>query len=90
MSLLEAMSVGCCCVAFDCETGPNEIIIDGKNGLLARAEDVNDLVEKLKWIMSDNDMRKDLSRKASDSLASYSVNKIVGLWIKLLNDVKSR
>ncbi len=34
--LLEAMAVGCCCVAVDCASGPRSIIRDGSNGLLVR------------------------------------------------------
>lgn len=35
--LLEAMASGCACVAFDCDTGPRDLIEDGMNGLLGRS-----------------------------------------------------
>ena len=57
MGLIEAMGAGCCCVAFNCITGPNEIIQDGYSGLLVEPENVEDLAKKLSLVMSDNDRR---------------------------------
>src|SRR5690606_31234204 len=40
MVLLEAMSQGMACIAYDCKTGPADIIEHGKNGLLINDQDI--------------------------------------------------
>ena len=45
--LLESIAIGVPVIAFDCQSGPNEIIIDGVNGFLVKYKDVNDLSEKI-------------------------------------------
>ena len=47
MVLLEALNLGCACVAFDCVTGPAEMIDEGKTGLLAKNQYVDNLAAKL-------------------------------------------
>lgn len=42
-ALLEAMSLGICCIAADCDTGPREIIENYKNGILFPVGDSNAL-----------------------------------------------
>ena len=80
MGLIEAMSAGCCCVAFDCETGPNEIIVNNESGLLAAAEDIDDLCEKLRKVMSDDSLRNQLSSRSKEQVKKYSVNRVVKRW----------
>ena len=45
--LIESICLGTPIVAFDCKTGPSEIIIEGVNGYLVPYLDVNKLAEKL-------------------------------------------
>ena len=83
-SLLEAMSQGCTCVAFDCKTGPNEIITDGKNGLLARDGDVDDLASKLHLLIEDKPMRKQLGTAATEEVRRFEKEKIMRQWDELI------
>ena len=87
MGLIEAMNADCCCVAFDCITGPNEIIQDGYNGLLAEAENVDDLSGKLAMVMSDDNLRFSLASHARESLSCYSLDKVIKLWNDLFENV---
>lgn len=54
MVLLEALSYGIPCVATDCPTGPEDIIVDKANGRLTKVNDSNDLAEKLQWMMNNS------------------------------------
>ncbi len=45
--LIESISMNTPVIAFDCPSGPNEIIIDGRNGYLVKNQDVNDLRKKM-------------------------------------------
>ena len=47
MVLIEAMNASCCCVASNCETGPSDIIKNKFSGLLAEANNVEDLANKM-------------------------------------------
>lgn len=84
MSLLEAMSAGCCCVSFDCTTGPSDIIINGINGLLVKDQDVNDLAAKLEVTMKNDVFRRTLAKNNDKSLAKFSLSVIYNKWINLL------
>ena len=90
MVLLEAMSSGCCCVAFDCETGPNEIITNNKNGLLVDAENVPQFVEKLKKVLEDDHLLMELASKAPSALKKYSELRVMRRWNILINKVRRR
>lgn len=79
MVLIEAMEAGCCCVAFDCKTGPNEII-KKDCGLLAEDQNIEDLANKLSLVMSDSELRNRFSRNASKSINGYSIDRIVNRW----------
>lgn len=80
MALIEAMDRGCCCVAYDCITGPNEIIKDGYSGLLAKAGSVLDLSIKLDSVLSDKDLRIKLSMNAPSSVEQYSTDSVINRW----------
>lgn len=83
-SLIEAMSQGCACVAFDCKTGPNEIITDGKSGLLARNGDVDDLAAKLKLLIEDEELRQRLSAGAIEEVKRFDKELIMKQWDELI------
>lgn len=83
-SLLEAMSQGCACVAFDCKTGPDEIITDGKNGLLARNGDVDDLATKIQLLIEDENLRQQLSTDAVEEVKRFDKDFIMKQWDELI------
>lgn len=83
-SLLDAMSQGCACVAFNCKTGPNEIITDGKSGLLANNGDVNDLTAKLQMLIDDENLRQRLSAGAVEEAKRFDKELIMKQWDKLI------
>ena len=86
-SLIEAMSQGCACVAFDCKTGPNEIITDGKSGLLACNGDVDDLATKLQLLIEDENLRQRLSAGAIEEAKRFDKELIMKQWDELIEEV---
>lgn len=87
MALLEALSLGCACVSFNCNTGPSEMIEDNVNGLLVRDQDTDALGEKLERIITDESMRKRFHSIAPLSVQKFSVDNIIIQWNKMLNDI---
>ncbi len=90
MVLIEAMNMGCCCVSFDVQTGPNEIIENGKSGLLAKNQDVKDLADKLYKVMSDAFMRKHFSSNALTSIQKYATENVVQRWYILFDKILNK
>lgn len=85
--LAEAMSCGLPCVSFDCPYGPREIIRDGEDGFLAEDGNIDDLAQKLKRLMSDEELRKEMGTKAAINIARYKPENIMTQWIKLFQSI---
>ncbi|CAM5179511.1 Glycosyltransferase involved in cell wall biosynthesis OS=Castellaniella defragrans OX=75697 GN=HNR28_001804 PE=4 SV=1 [Castellaniella defragrans] len=80
-TLLEAMASGLPCVAFDCETGPREIIRDGIDGVLVRpAQDAEALAARLSEVMSDAELRARFSHRAVDVRDRFGPARVMALW----------
>ena len=77
--LIEAMACGVPPVATDCPCGPAEIIDNGITGLLARM-DVADVAEKMEWLMSHDQERRDMARRAHAAAARFRPEVVMPLW----------
>ena len=72
MVLLEAKTCGCVCVSFDCETGPREIINEGKDGFLVPVGDEELFIKRVRQLMSDNMLCEKMGKEALESSKLYS------------------
>lgn len=86
LSLAEAMSTGLPVIGYKSCSAVNELIIDGENGFLCE-DDVNDLVDKLKQLMSDKALRVRMGKQAHESVKQYAPAKIWDKWEQLMQDV---
>ena len=82
--LLEAMGCGCACVAFDCPTGPKEIIDNMKNGILVENQNKDKLKKAIELFIKDEDLREKLSKEAIKVRKKYSIEKIGEKWEKII------
>ncbi len=84
--LIEAKELGLPIVSFDCPYGPGEVVRDGIDGLLAEAENIDDLSEKLLYLMHDKELRIEFSK---NSLADSRFEKeiILPKWEKVIRDL---
>lgn len=85
--LLEAMSSGCACIAFDCPTGPSELIEHNLNGLLVSPGDVSEMTRGLSVLMDDAGLRDRLGRSAVSVRSKYSETAIFGRWLAVLEQI---
>ncbi|QHQ50762.1 glycosyltransferase family 4 protein [Aeromonas media] len=86
LSLLEAMSSGCICVATDIG-GMTNIIIDGHNGFMS-SPDVKDLTEKCSIVIENYKQLKYVRRNSINTISnSFSKEQWSGKWVSLLNDL---
>lgn len=84
MSVIESMACGTPVVAFDCVSGPNEIIIHGKNGLLVENQNFDELKHKMNLFVTDADLYQSCKAQALPSVAQFSIDKIGKEWLELM------
>ena len=51
-------------VSFACPCGPRDIIDDGNDGLLVPKENINKLAEKIGYLISHENIRKEMGQRA--------------------------
>ncbi|GFP19595.1 hypothetical protein HKBW3S03_01100 [Candidatus Hakubella thermalkaliphila] len=78
----EALAAGLPVVATDVP-GNRDAIVDGYNGLIARARDPQDLAEKILVLLEDEDLRMRMSANARKSSLRYDWGKITEEYIKV-------
>lgn len=87
MVLIEAMSQGCASVAFNCRTGPGEIITNGISGILVQDQDAAGMENALISVMINEDLRQKLTRGGKKEVKKFDVNLIVDKWEVLFKEV---
>lgn len=85
--VLEAIAAGVPVVAYDCPTGPSEIIDDGVNGRLVPLGDVQILAEALEELMIDSDKRQAMGHAARESAQRFAPDIIQSQWINLFSEL---
>lgn len=87
MVMLEAFAGGLPIVAFNCKTGPKEIITDGENGLLVAPGDTDALSRAIIRLIENPGERKKMSEKAIESMMRFDKEKIMNQWQNLFRDL---
>ena len=90
MVLLEASECGLPMIAYDCKTGPSEIIKDGENGFLIPCYDKKMMVEKLNILCNDFELRRKMGEKAKKLAKRFDKDTICEKWINLFNTLEKR
>jgi glycosyltransferase involved in cell wall biosynthesis len=88
--LIEAMACGIPCVSFRCKYGPEEIVHDGEDGLLAADGNIQDLGEKMLWMIEHKEERLSMGCKAHESAAFYKKKNIMLKWVELFASLSSK
>jgi glycosyltransferase involved in cell wall biosynthesis len=88
--LAEAMAHGVPAVAFDCPSGPSEIINDGVDGFLVGMGDVNMAADRCIELIEQPAMRDRFAREAMEVSVRYSFDRMADLWTELLSQATER
>ncbi|AOP44739.2 glycosyltransferase family 4 protein [Edwardsiella piscicida] len=89
MVLLEAQEMGLPIIAFDCDTGPSEIVIENKTGWLIDNNDVSGFSDKVEYAASvydDDKLYNEMVTCSIDNARKYHLDNIGKKWMRLLND----
>lgn len=87
MVLLESMAAGLPAVAFDCPTGPAEIIDPGVTGLLLPPTDVAALADGICALIEDPARRRAMGEAARRASAGYLITEVAESWNKLFAEL---
>ncbi|KAB8195918.1 glycosyltransferase [Nonomuraea phyllanthi] len=80
MAMIEAMGHALALAAFDCPTGPADLLTPGKDGLLVPPRDVDALAEALARLMGDRELRLRLGAAAAETAHNYTPEVVMPMW----------
>ena len=83
--LVEAMACGIPAVSFRCKYGPEDIILNGVDGLLVKDGDTQELAEKILWMITNPEQCRLMGDKAREAVKKYAKEPIFGKWLSILN-----
>jgi len=86
-ALGEAMACGLPAVAFDCPTGPAEIVRDGVDGVLLPNGDRQALQAALDRLMADDQARLRLAARAGEVVQRFDAARILARWEALVGSL---
>lgn len=88
-SLLEAAALQIPCISTDCPIGgPREILNDGKNGILVKVGDYQEMAGRLIQLIGSSEMQNFLANSNKEKRLEYSTDRIANQWLSYLNVVK--
>ena len=84
MVLLESLACETPVISFDCLSGPNEIIIDKKNGLLVENQNFLALSKSLNLLIEDKILYENCKSNAKKSVEKFALENIGNQWLDYL------
>jgi glycosyltransferase involved in cell wall biosynthesis len=83
--ILESLACSAPVVAFDCSSGPREIIINNKNGILVENQNFLKLTQAMNEMIEDEKLYRFCKSNALDSIEPFILDNIGKQWLDLLN-----
>lgn len=87
MVIAEAMACGVPAVSFACPCGPKDIIRNGEDGLLVENGNIEQLAEKIGYLIENEDIRKEMGKKARINVKRLETEIIMKQWTQLFNEL---
>ena len=88
--LLESQSYGIPAIAFDCPTGPRDVIINSFNGFLIKCFDLEEFANAIYRVKFEDGLLGNLSKGASVKSEDFYGDSIGNAWVKAIhNDFKA-
>ena len=82
--ILEALACEIPVVAFDCLSGPGEMIIDKENGLLVENQNIEKLTQAMNRLIEDEELYNYCTKNALESIQHFSLDNIGKQWLNLM------
>lgn len=87
--ILEAMALGKPIISTDHKHGADEIIEDGKNGVLVPVEDPQSMAEAIARVLDDAELREKLGAEAKKRSEYFSRARMISEYEKLFSNIKN-
>jgi len=81
------MAHGCASIAFDCKTGPSEMIKNEKSGFIVEANNIGALAKKIEILINNKELRISISEEAIKIREKNDLKKIASHWEVYLKEV---
>ena len=88
--LVEAKSYNLPTIAFDCPSGPREIIENNISGFLIPAFKIQEMADKLDFLISNNSIRLEFSKNATKNLHKFSISTFLSTWTDIINELTNK
>ena len=85
--MIEAERSGCVPVAYNSYPAAQELIEDGKNGVLINPFDEDEYANQLMKLMRDDELLRKMRKAGIEKSNEYTIDKIMSQWIELLHEV---
>lgn len=82
--LLESLACGTPVVSFDCKSGPSEIVIHQKNGLLVENQNQKKMIEAMNEMALNEELYNNCKANAKASVQQFSIDMIGRQWLELM------
>ena len=86
LTIIEGYECGVPSISFNSGEQIEEVILDNKTGFIAK--DREDYINKLKELMDNSDLLKEMGLNSKEYNKNFQIDKIVNDWDKLFNNVK--
>lgn len=83
-AIIESLACETPVVAFDCFSGPSEIIINHENGILVENQNFDKLTEAMNLMATDMQLYKYCKQNAAKSVEKFSIENIGKKWLDYL------
>ena len=84
--LIEAMSHGGPCIAFDSAEGARELIQSGKNGYLIKNRSYAAFIKKVSDLIENKEERKRIGKVSKEGVKQYTCEVVSKQWIELIEE----
>lgn len=89
-ALLEAMACGLPCISADCIAGPSEIIENNVNGILTEVDNVEEIAEKIIYLIENKNVADKIAKEAKKVLEDYSIDSIFNKYYSYFCKIEKR
>ena len=86
-AIIESLACETPVVAFDCFSGPREIITNHENGILVENQNFEKLSEAMNLMATDEKLYQHCKANAAKSVEKFSIEIIGKQWLKYLNEI---
>jgi glycosyltransferase involved in cell wall biosynthesis len=87
MVLLEAEAYGLPIIAFDCKTGPRDLVTDGENGYLVENANIKELANTMLSFTKDRKTANRMSEKSRNFVTRFNLDSVTHQWETLIEEV---